>query len=211
MSSAIRRWTRSGDFPERKLVFRKSSLDDHLRYLDQRWEEGYRNASQLWRELRQRGFTGMDGIVRNWVRQRYGRRSTQVRKEAVPPKPLRVSPRQTTWQILKPSEPGTPYLDEYRRCPEIAITARVAQEFFRIVQQRDLPAWARWREAARHTPLASFARHLSRDEAAVMAALEHKWSNGPVEGNVHRLKLIKRSIYGRASFDLLRLRVLATG
>jgi transposase len=208
----IRRWTRSGDFPERKPVFRKSSIDDHRRYLDQRWEEGCRNASQLWRELRQRGFTGMDGIVRNWVRQRYGRRSAWVRKETVPPQPLRVSPRQTTWQILKPSESGRPYLEElYRRCPEIAIAARVAQEFFRIVQQRDLPAWARWREAARHTPLRSFARHLCRDEAAVMAALEHKWSNGPVEGNVHRLKLIKRSMYGRASFDLLRLRVLATG
>jgi transposase len=121
-------------------------------------------------------------------------------------------PGQTTWQILTPSESGRPYLEElYRLCPEIAIATGVAQEFLRIVKQRDLPAWARWREAARHTPLASFARHLCRDEAAVMAALEHKWSNGPVEGNVHRLKLIKRSIYGRASFDLLRLRVLATG
>ncbi len=79
------------------------------------------------------------------------------------------------------------------------------------MQQRDLPAWARWREAARHTPLASFARHLCMDEAAVKAALKHKWSNGPVEGNVHRLKLTKRSMYGRGSFDLLRLRVLATG
>jgi transposase len=49
------------------------------------------------------------------------------------------------------------------------------------------------------------------DEAAVKAALKHKWSNGPVEGNVHRLKLTKRSMYGRGSFDLLRLRVLATG
>jgi hypothetical protein len=48
------------------------------------------------------------------------------------------------------------------------------------------------------------------DEAAIKAALEYKWSNGPVEGNVHRLKLIKRSMYGRASFHLLRLRVLAT-
>ena len=208
----IRRWTRSGGFPERKPVFRRKSIDDHRRYLDQRWEEGCHNASQLWRELRERGFTGMDGIVRNWVRQRYGRRSTRVRKETVTPQLLRVSPRQTTWQILKPSESGKPYLEElYRRCPEIATAAGVAQEFFRIVQQRDLPAWARWREAARHTPLASFARHLCRDEAAVKAALEHKWSNGHVEGNVHRLKMIKWSMYGRASFDLLRLRVLATG
>jgi transposase len=71
-------------------------------------------------------------------------------------------------------------------------------------------AWPAWRLLASHSPLASFAKHLSRDEAAVRAALEYHWSNGPVEGNVHRLKLIKRSMYGRASFDLLRARVLST-
>jgi transposase len=207
----IRRWTRSDGFPERKPVIRKNSIDEHRLYLDQRWEEGCHNASQLWRELRERGFTGMDSIVRNWIRQHYGRRSSRAQQEPVAPQQPRVSPRQTTWQILKPGESGRAYLEElYRRCPEIATTAGVAREFLRIVQQRDLPAWASWRQPARHTSLASFARHLCRDEAAVQAALEYKWSNGPVEGNVHRLKLIKRSIYGRASFDLLRLRVLAT-
>lgn len=208
----IRRWTRSGGFPDRKPVSRKSSIDEHRRYLDQRWQEGCRNASQLWRELRERGFTGMDSIVRNWIRQHYGHRSARVQQETVAPLPQRISPRQTTWQILKPRESCGAYLEElYRRCPEIAGAANVAQEFFRIVQQRDLPAWASWCESARHTPLASFARHLCRDEAAVQAALKYKWSNGPVEGNIHRLKLIKRSMYGRASFDLLRLRVLASG
>jgi transposase len=84
----------------------------------------------------------------------------------------------------------------------------VAREFFRLIQQRDLPAWTKWREEARHSPLASFVKHLCRDEAAVRAALQYEWSNGPVEGNVHRLKLLKRSMYGRANFDLLRLRVV---
>jgi len=59
-------------------------------------------------------------------------------------------------------------------------------------------AWTKWKEDARHSPLASFAKHLCRDEAAVQAALKYEWSNGPVEGNVHRLKLIKRSMCGRA-------------
>ncbi|HEY6377277.1 MAG TPA: ISL3 family transposase [Edaphobacter sp.] len=207
----IRRWTRSGDFPERKPVFRRSSIDEYRRYLDQRWEEGCHNASQLWREMRERGFTGMDSIVRNWIRQHHGCRISRLDREPTVPQMPRVSPRQTTWQILKPCESGRPYLEElYRRCPEIATAAGVAREFFRIVQQRDLPAWANWQESARHSALASFARHLYRDEAAVQAALQYRWNNGPVEGNVHRLKLIKRSMYGRASFDLLRLRVLAT-
>ena len=62
--------------------------------------------------------------------------------------------------------------------------------------------------AALPSPLAGFARHLLRDQDAVAAALQLPWSNGMVEGQVHRLKLIKRQMYGRASFDLLRLRVL---
>jgi transposase len=66
----------------------------------------------------------------------------------------------------------------------------------------------RWRDAATTSLLANFTKHLCRDEKAVLAALQQPWSNGPVEGQVHRLKLIKRSMYGRANFDLLRLRVV---
>jgi transposase len=56
--------------------------------------------------------------------------------------------------------------------------------------------------------LARFATSLERDEAAILAAMRLPWSNGQVEGQVHRLKLIKRQMYGRANFDLLRLRVV---
>ena len=56
--------------------------------------------------------------------------------------------------------------------------------------------------------LCTFARHLRRDQDAFAAALQLPWSNGMVEGQIHRLKLIKRHMYGRADFDPLRLRVL---
>jgi transposase len=84
----------------------------------------------------------------------------------------------------------------------------MAREFVRIIRERDPIAWMKWKEDAKSSLLASFAKHLCQDEAALMAALQHPWSNGPVEGHVHRLKLIKRSMYGRAKFDLLRLRVV---
>jgi transposase len=84
----------------------------------------------------------------------------------------------------------------------------LAREFFRIIRERDAAAWPVWRDASAATPFANFSRHLRRDEAAFLAALKQPWSNGPVEGHIHRLKLVKRSMYGRASFDLLRLRVL---
>jgi transposase len=84
----------------------------------------------------------------------------------------------------------------------------MAREFVRIIRERDTVAWKKWKEDAKTSPVAGFAKHLCQDEAAVMAALQYPWSNGPVEGHVHRLKLIKRSMYGRAKFDLLRLRVV---
>lgn len=205
----VRRWTRAGDFPERKPVFRTSSVEEHRSYLEQRWEEGCHNASQLWREMLERGFTGRHSIVRNWIRKHHGPKAARFSRASFVPPPPRVSPRQTAWQILKPCESNRLFLAElYSRSPEIASCAVVAREFFRIIKQRDLAAWTKWKKEARHSPLASFARHLCRDEEAVQAALQYNWSNGPVEGNVHRLKLIKRSMYGRAKFDLLRIRVV---
>ena len=122
---------------------------------------------------------------------------------------MRTSPRHTAWLILSEPASARSYLEElYRRSPEIAATARAADEFFRIVRSRDSTAWPSWLQSAKGTALASFAANLIRDQAAVLAALQMPWSNGQVEGQVHRLKLVKRQMYGRASFDLLRLRVL---
>ncbi|RAK28444.1 transposase [Actinoplanes lutulentus] len=56
--------------------------------------------------------------------------------------------------------------------------------------------------------ISTFARHLATDLAAVTAGLTLHWSSGPVEGNVNRIKMLKRQTYGRANFDLLRKRVL---
>lgn len=121
----------------------------------------------------------------------------------------RTSPQHTAWQILKGTPSAQTYLEELYRCsPEIARLAHLGREFFRIVRKRDLGAWPQWLEAARLSTLRGFVSGLTRDQEAVQAALSLPWSNGPVEGQVHRLKLIKRQMYGRASFDLLRLRVL---
>jgi len=128
---------------------------------------------------------------------------------SIPKLSIRTSPQHTTWLILKEPPSAKTYLEElYRASPEIAALAHLGREFFRLVRSRDLAAWPQWLERAKHTALRSFASSLLRDQHAVEAALTLPWSNGPVEGHVHRLKLIKRQMYGRASFDLLRLRVL---
>jgi len=205
----VRRWIKAGDFPERKRNLRYSSVETHREYLEQRWQQGCHNAAQLWRELQTRGFAGRPHTLRDWLQKQYGRRREREKLQAPRPSQPRMSPRKAAWHILKQPEQAQPFLDEiYSRSPEIAALARMARQFCRIIRERDAAAWPEWQRNAAAGPLAGFARHLSQDEAAFLAALQQPWSNGPVEGHVHRLKLIKRSMYGRASFDLLRLRVL---
>jgi transposase len=204
----VQRWIRIGVFPERSSRLFPNAVNEHAAYLDQRLLEGCRNVSQLWRELRQQGFRGQHSSVRSWLRQHRGSCMKNTGEVALR-STWRTSPQQTTWQILKETSSAQAYLDELYRCsPEVATLAHLGKEFFRIVRDQDLSAWSQWLDVASKTALRGFARRLIRDHDAIQAALTLPWSNGPVEGQVHRLKLIKRQMYGRASFDLLRLRVL---
>jgi transposase len=203
----VRHWIQSGSFPERKTVHHRSSADLFASYLDQRWQQGCRNAAQLWREIRERGFRGQVSQVRRWIQQRYGLHSN---RPELPSKPsFRASPRHTAWLLLTEPKHALRYLDElYSHSELLARTAAAAREFVRIIRNRDISAWPAWQQLAQKTWLAGFAANLARDQNAVMAALNLPWSNGQVEGQVHRLKLLKRQMYGRAGFELLRLRVL---
>lgn len=103
----------------------------------------------------------------------------------------------------------------FRRRPELMLAARLGREFREMIRHQrpdDLDTWIdRSQQVDLPKPFRSFAVGLKTDYAAVRAALTLSWSNGQVEGQVNRLKLIKRQMYGRANFDLLRLRVLYTG
>ncbi len=84
-------------------------------------------------------------------------------------------------------------------------------EFVRLVRERDSCAFGDWLERTTGSGIAemrAFSEGLKQDRAAVEAALSFSWSNGQVEGQVNRLKMLKRQMYGRAGFDLLRSRVL---
>ena len=205
----VRRWIKTGDFPERKRHHRHSSVEAHREYLEQRWQQGCHNAAQLWRELQTRGFAGRPHTIRDWLQKQYGRRQERVKQQTLHPSQPRISPRKAAWQVLKQPEQALTFLNElYRRSPQIAAIATTARAYCRMIRERDAAAWPEWKHNAAAGPLSGFAKHLCSDEAAFLAALQQPWSNGPVEGHVHRLKLIKRSMYGRAGFDLLRLRVI---
>lgn len=204
----VRKFRNAEVYPEDAPRVRKSIVDDYAAYLDQRLGDGCSSSTRLWRELRKQGFLGQVNSVRYWLRQRRGCQlrspGTLSRRPA-----LRASPRQVVWFILKATPSAKNFLEEvYRASPEIGRLAQLAQGFFRIVREQNLPALIPWIAEAKQTALTGFASRLERDLEAVTAALNLPWSQGQVEGQVHRLKLIKRQMYGRAGFDLLRLRVL---
>jgi transposase len=95
--------------------------------------------------------------------------------------------------------------------PQIAQTYELIHEFTTMLREREgerFDAWLARVEEQGASELQSFANGLKKDYDAVKAGLTLSWSNGQTEGQVHRLKLIKRQMYGRGSFTLLRQRVL---
>jgi transposase len=95
--------------------------------------------------------------------------------------------------------------------PTIATTVQLAQTFVTMVRERRAATLDNWIDAAVGSgvaPLRSFANGIRADHAAVRAALSQGWSNGRTEGNVNRLKCVKRQMYGRGKLDLLRLRLM---
>ena len=205
----VRRFVRARGFPERKHRRRGSFLDQHRDYLEMRWKQGCHNSARLCQELRDQGIVVRLRTLRDWMRKKHGPRKRCDQPQPSVPALVRASPRQVAWWILKPSERTHLYLDQLiQESPGIARCADLAREFFRMIRDRDTTAWPDWRDATARSPFASFTKRLCRDEAAFLSALTLSWSNGPVEGQVHRLKLSKRSMYGRANSDLLRLRVV---
>ena len=98
-----------------------------------------------------------------------------------------------------------------RLFPNLKVVQELALDFARIMRERSaglLPAWLRAAARSKLKEFAAFARGISKDYDAVKNALKYEWSNGQLEGQVNRLKLLKRQMYGRAKFDLLRARVL---
>lgn len=191
---------------------RSSTITPYISYLEQRWAEGCHNSRILWEEIRRQGYPGSYGSVRVFVK-RY--RSPRPRLSVLPP-PRLWTRRQVAWLlVLNPhdlSSEDAAYLAALcQASPDIAAAYYLAQRFVTMVKQRqgdDFDLWLADAQASVVARLRTFAEGLLKDYAAVRAALEFEESNGQVEGQVNRLKVLKRLMYGRANFDLLRLRVL---
>lgn len=215
----VRRWLR-GEQPELHRP-RMHSLNPWRAVLERRWAEGCRNGAQLWRELRAAGFAGGLRVVTEWAtRQRLAAPATEqvatttaVAARARAPRPAaypaRRVARMLTADLPSPAAPERAYVERLLELsPALATVRDLALRFGALVRSRTDEALGPWLAEAAGSELSSFAAGLRQDEAAVRAALTLPWSSGQVEGQVTRLKLVKRQGYGRAKLDLLKARML---
>jgi transposase len=191
---------------------RPCELDLYNGYLAQRWREGCHNAAQRWRELREQGFEGSCTRVRQWIGEHY-RADRRRARGPTAPRMLTPSPRLTTWLLLKaPRSEKAPWRQPIhlfrQQVPEIDLVVGLAEEFTTLLHEKRSEHLSEWLDRASKSELSSFAAGLRRDWDAVHAAFSSPWSQGQVEGQINRLEMLKRQMYGRASFALLRSRVL---
>jgi transposase len=227
--NTVKRFLQAGDFPERAEGRPKPTiLLPFEAYLRERWTAGCHNARTLWEGIRRQGFPGSAALVRQFVahwRPSPGRRGPTPRQavtEALSPtppvrKPTRaISPRQARWLLLRAVDKLAPEEQLLRdkllaADVELAGAKSLAEEFGQIVRRRDRLALEPWLERAEGSGISEFRQFaivLRRDIAAVKAALSLIWSNGQTEGQINRLKVLKRQMYGRASLLLLKRRFL---
>lgn len=195
---------------------RRLLTNEQLVYLAKRWAEGNTTAYRLWKELKEEGYKGaaasVYGAVAHFSAMAKIPIDKEILKKAIPP----VSTRSAMWLLMNNREK----LSERKQTllafllthhEQAKIAYPMVQGFISIIKNRraeELESWIAGAKESGIIQLKQFAGGLQRDYQAVYAALSMEWSNGQVEGQINRLKLIKRQGYGRAKLELLKKRVL---
>lgn len=213
----VRNFLRAQSFPERQTPKPRATLmDPFVEYLKKRWEEGCHNGAQLYREIRRQGYSGGAVVLRRHLRKWRGVVPEVIRNLHLLPDFPTPSPRQASWWLYLDDDRLEKQEREYvevltRLSPEIQTLRELTQEFRQLVKRRQEAGFDQWREKVARSELGelkSFTEGLMSDEAAVREALRSKWTNGQAEGQITRLKMVKRQMFGRGKLDLLRARML---
>ena len=188
---------------------RTSPLDPFRSQLETRYREGRMTMTAVWRELVKLGYAGSYQPVRRWFHERRQLPATLIG--------LRISPRHFASLFVKDetklNKAEQLIITTLDTMPELKQLRAEAVRYREALLHRGAESMRRWLDAAADTPFTSlrhFAIGLEQEWPALEATCSSPLSNGPTEGAVNRLKLIKRQMYGRGSFALLRKRVLLT-
>jgi len=224
--SRLDKWLRFEELPERNKMAPKPDSPAFFRdYLAMRWKAGCSIVRILFDELRPMGYTGcFSGLARFVSSWRTGEQVAvsdpihTVVSDSLPGDHAarHISSRVAAALLVKPRPLLTPAqankVDALKKaCPEFSLLRGLVMKFRGILRSGDAEALGCWMRKANDCGIYSmkrFAKTLRRDWAAVRNALQETFSNGPVEGHINRLKTIKRQMYGRAGFQLLRARLL---
>jgi transposase len=189
---------------------RMSSLDPFRSLIDQEWTAGCHNGAALWRKLKAAGFAGGLRAVTEWTTRRRRETVTGSDDKLSHKTPsARVIARMMTVERDKLSKTVARTITIIESAVPHLTTARdLIDRFHNLIRGRDRTDLEKWLADAKSSLVASFAKGIVQDQAAVTAALTEPWSNGQTEGQNTKLKLMKRQMYGRAGLDLLRARLL---
>ena len=235
-SRTIRKWLKCDAPPERRASAPKPCSPHHfLDYLSRRWAEGCVRGRQLFHEIKLRGYTGsfshLERLLAKWRGAADAKASPGVVGEPkMEPKPTmetasRVVDPATGWTItpivaaslcIKPQGLLTPNqaakVEALKSAsPEFTAMRQLAMRFRGILRGRDIEKLGVWVDDAQRSGIYAmqrFARTVRRDLDAITNAVTEEWSNGQTEGQINRLKTLKRAMYGRAGAELLRARML---
>ncbi len=189
---------------------RESSLETYWPRLEALWTGECRNGAEFWRRLRASGFRGSLRVVGEWTTRR--RRAERIGDEQL----QRIPSARTIARLMSM---GRDMLTKAETMTIAAIESGVpalvgardtVEEFQNLIRSGREAGLTSWIARARQSLVASFANGIAKDEAAVRAAIRLPWSNGQTEGQITKLKLVKRQMYGRGHLDLLQARVVGT-
>ena len=187
---------------------RSNMLQPYLVWLGSEWTAGCHNGAELWRRLRAAGFTGGLRVVTEWAtKRRRSERSGPGASRTVPPARLLSRLMTMRRDHLSKADAITVAVVE-TGVPTLAIARDLLERFHAMIRRHDVDALTPWLADTEGSLIASFAKGIKADFAAVKAALCQPWSNGQTEGQITKLKLVKRQMYGRGKLDLLRARLI---
>jgi len=220
--NTVKKFIASDSFPMRRQnTPRFSPIHRFLPHLRQRWAEGERSSRALWQEIRAQGYPGAEVTLRHFMQKWRVATAAEVEAHAVTKASPGRSPsvRQVKWLLFSPEKRKRKWEQQFadelcRQSTEIDAAQKLVTEFHTLLSDRQPGQLQHWLERARDSGIGEFvwfANGVEQDRKAVAAACSQEWNQGQVEGNVNRLKLLKRQMYGRAKFDLLRARVLHQG
>ena len=231
--STVFRYLRSPSFPERKGRSDKGRgvVAPYKKYLLERWNSGCHDTQKLYAEIQQQGYKGSYVTLARYtsrLRQAQGFKPRQKPTQSLPkvfePKKSLLTVRRAVWLILRhPTKQSEADLEAHRfadlfeiallkkQHPNLNRAIELAMDFAALVRRKQpdqLEKWLKKAEQSQIKAITGFATRLRDDLDAIKNGVTLSWSNGQVEGQINRLKMLKRQMYGRASHELLKKRFL---